>query len=100
MIQIPKNIKKAMDINRENGNTLLMDTIKLEMWNLRVAFEEFDGDPNTWIGYTQITGHLNFDDQLWENFQRKARYCADIKRVHHCRCLTVPLCLVTPSASY
>jgi hypothetical protein len=49
----------------------------MEMRNVRVAFEEFDGDPNTLIGYTQITGHLVFDVKLGENFRRKARFCAD-----------------------
>jgi hypothetical protein len=57
-MRIPKNIKEAMDIDRENGNTMWMDAMKLEMRNVRIAFEAFDGDPNTLIGYTQITGHL------------------------------------------
>ena len=76
-IRIPKNIKEAMEIDREAGNTLWMDAIRMEMRNVRVAFEEFDGDPNTLIGYTQITGHLVFDVKLGENFRRKARFCAD-----------------------
>ena len=76
-IRIPKNIKEALEIDRENGNTLWMDAIKLEMANVRIAFEEFDGDPNSLVGYTQITGHLVFDVKLGENFRRKARYCAD-----------------------
>ena len=50
-----------------------MDAIKLEMKNVRVAFEEFDGDPNTLVGYTQITGHLIFDVKLGENFRRKGQ---------------------------
>jgi Reverse transcriptase (RNA-dependent DNA polymerase) len=76
-IRIPKNIKEALEIDKEMGNTLWMDAIKLEMQNVRVAFEEFDGDPNTLVGYTQITGHLVFDVKLGENFRRKARYRAD-----------------------
>ena len=54
-----------------------MDTVKLEMKNVWIAFEEYDGDPNTLVGYTQITGHPFFDVKLGENFSRKARYCAD-----------------------
>ena len=76
-IRIPKNIREAMLIDRENGNTLWMDAIRLEMGNVRVAFEEYDGDTRSLIGYTQITGHLVFDVKLGENFRRKARYCAD-----------------------
>eukprot|EP00980_Cylindrotheca_fusiformis_P019278 scaffold6593_cov83-Cylindrotheca_fusiformis.AAC.1 len=47
------------------------------MTNIRVAFEEHEGDPNDLIGYQEITGHLVFDVKLGENFRRKARYCAD-----------------------
>ena len=59
-----------MDIDKENGDTLWMDAIKLKMRNLRFTFEEFDGDPNTLVGYTQITGHLVFAVKLGENFRR------------------------------
>jgi hypothetical protein len=76
-IRIPKSIQEAIKIDKQNGNTLWMDAIKLEMQNLRIAFEEFDGDPNSLVGYTQITGHLVFDVKLGENFRRKAWYCAD-----------------------
>ena len=76
-IRIPKKIKEAMEIDKELGNTLWMDNIKLVMRNVRIAFEEFDGDSNTLIGYTQITEHLVFDVKLGENFRRKARHCAD-----------------------
>jgi hypothetical protein len=47
------------------------------MGNVRVAIKEYDGDSQSLIGYTQITGHLLFDVNLGENFRRKARYCAD-----------------------
>jgi hypothetical protein len=76
-IRMPKDINEAIEIDREQGNTLWMDAIKLEMQNVRIAFEEFDGDPNALVGYTQITGHLVFDVKLDENFRRKAQYCAD-----------------------
>ncbi len=66
-----------MEIDKENRNTLWMDAIKLKMRNVRIAFEEFDGDrntlvdgdPNTLVRYTQITGHLVFDVKLGENFR-------------------------------
>ena len=54
-----------------------MDAIKQEMANVRIAFEEFDSNPQNLVGYTQITGHLVFDVNLGENFCSKARYCAD-----------------------
>eukprot|EP00978_Attheya_sp_CCMP212_P026549 scaffold87549_cov65-Attheya_sp.AAC.3 len=47
------------------------------MKNVRIAFEEYDGNPEELIGYEEITGHLVFDVKLGENFRRKARFCAD-----------------------
>eukprot|EP00978_Attheya_sp_CCMP212_P017505 scaffold46664_cov63-Attheya_sp.AAC.6 len=47
------------------------------MKNVRIAFEEYDDNPEELIGYEEITGHLVFDVKLGENFRRKARYCAD-----------------------
>lgn len=44
-----------------------MDAKHLEMMNLRMAFEEHDGDPNSLVGYIQITGHLVLDVMLGEN---------------------------------
>jgi hypothetical protein len=76
-IRDPKSIEEAIEIDKENGNSLWMDAIRLEMKNVRMAFEEYDGDPNSLVGYVQITGHLVFDVKLGENFRRKARYCAD-----------------------
>jgi hypothetical protein len=39
---IPKSINEEIEIDKENGNTLWMDAIKMEMKNVRVAFEDFD----------------------------------------------------------
>ncbi|CAJ1933595.1 unnamed protein product [Cylindrotheca closterium] len=76
-IRIPKSVKEAIQIDRENGDTLWQDAIKMEMKNNRVAFEEFGGDIKKVIGYKRITGHMVFDVKLGENFRRKAQYCAD-----------------------
>eukprot|EP00980_Cylindrotheca_fusiformis_P022162 scaffold9066_cov80-Cylindrotheca_fusiformis.AAC.1 len=68
---------EAKKIDEENGDSQWMDAIRKEMTNIRVAFEEHEGDPNDLIGYQEITGHLVFDVKLGENFRRKAQYCAD-----------------------
>eukprot|EP00978_Attheya_sp_CCMP212_P034040 scaffold140628_cov38-Attheya_sp.AAC.1 len=47
------------------------------MKNIRIAFEEYDVNPEELIGYEEITGHLVFNVKLGENFRRKARFCAD-----------------------
>jgi hypothetical protein len=43
-IRIPKSIKKALRVDAENGTTLWWDSNVLEMSNVRVAFEEYDGE--------------------------------------------------------
>jgi hypothetical protein len=54
-----------------------MDAVKQEMKNVCIAFEEYEGDVSTLVGYTQITGHIVFDVKLGENLRRIARYYAD-----------------------
>ena len=76
-IQIPKTVEEALRIDKENGDHLWGDAIKMEMTNNRVAFEEFGGDVSKLVGYKRITAHLIFDVKLGENFRRKARYVAD-----------------------
>jgi hypothetical protein len=76
-IRVPRSVKEAKEIDDENGNTLWMDAVRLEMTNNRVAFEEYEGNPEELVGYTEITGHMVFDIRLGENFRRKARFCAD-----------------------
>ncbi|CAJ1941171.1 unnamed protein product [Cylindrotheca closterium] len=72
-IRIPKSIREAIKIDKENGDTLWEDSIQMEMKNNQIAFEEFDGDVEKLMGYKKITGHLVFDVKLGENFRRKAR---------------------------
>ena len=76
-IQVPRSIKEAKEIDEENGNSLWMDAVQLEMKNVMTAFDEIE-DPST-LGkeYKQVTGHLIFDVKLGEGFRRKARWVAD-----------------------
>ena len=76
-IRIPKTVAEARSIDEENGDTLWMDAVRLEMKNARVAFKEYDDNPEQLIGFKQITAHLIFDVKLGENFRRKARLVAD-----------------------
>ena len=43
-IRITQSMKKAKEINEENGNTLWIDAIRLEMKNVHIAFETYKGD--------------------------------------------------------
>jgi hypothetical protein len=79
-IRIPKSIKESFRIDAENGNALWWDAIVLEMSNVRVAFEEYDGEltqdgkPKV---YKFVSTHMVFDVKLGENYRRKARLVAD-----------------------
>ena len=76
-LHVPKTIHEAKEIDKENGNSLWMDAVKLEMSNVMITFEEIE-DPST-LGdiYQEITGHVVFDIKLAEGFRQKARFCAD-----------------------
>ena len=43
-IEIPKTVQDAIRIDKENHNTLWQDAIAMEMKNLHIAFEVFEGD--------------------------------------------------------
>ena len=54
-----------------------MNSIRLEIINNRIAFQEHEDDITQLPEFKEITGHLVFDIKLGENFRRKARFCAD-----------------------
>ena len=43
------------------------------MANVRVAFQLYESDPKSLIGYQEVKCHMIFDVKLGENFRRKAR---------------------------
>jgi len=45
----------------------------LEMNNVRLAFELYEGNTKDLVGYREITCHMIFDIKLGENFSRKIR---------------------------
>jgi hypothetical protein len=54
-------------VDAENGNTLWWDAIVLEMSNVRVAFEEYDGEltqDRKPKGYKFVSTHMVFDVKL------------------------------------
>ena len=75
-IKIPKSVDEARRLDRENGNTLWWESICKEMKNVRVAFEEFDGNTDDLKGYQSIPCHMIFDIKMGENFRRKSRMVA------------------------
>jgi len=75
-IRIPKSVEEALEIDKQNGDTYWKDAIEKEMKNVKIAFELYDGDVRSLIGYQEIRCHMIFDIKLSENFRRKARYVA------------------------
>ena len=62
-----------------------MDSVRLEMSNVKVAFEEYNGNPSELIGCQEIKCHMVFDVKLSENFRRKAQYVAGDTQQSHLR---------------
>ena len=77
-IKLPKTIKEAKILDKNNDNTLWWDTILKEMCNVRIPFEDWH-EPLTEIlpGYKKLTSHLIFEIKLSEIFRRKARFVTD-----------------------
>ena len=47
-----------------------------EMKNVRIAFEEYEGNVEDLIGYQKVKCHIIFDVKLGENLRRKTRLVA------------------------
>ena len=75
-LRLPKTVKEAIEIDRENNNTLWQDAIREEMEKVIPALDVHDGDPKDLTGYQHIRCHMIFDIKASENFRRKARFVA------------------------
>jgi hypothetical protein len=74
--QVPNTVDEAKEIDKEQGNTMWMDSVEKEMNAVNVAFKFLDDDYVIPPGYSQVHGsHLIFDIKM-ENFRRKSRYVA------------------------
>jgi hypothetical protein len=80
-IRIPKSIKEALRVDAENENSLSWVVIVPEMSNVRVAFENCNGELTEHgkpKGYKFVSTHiLVFDVMIGENYRRTARLLAD-----------------------
>jgi len=76
-IRLPHSVEEALAIDNENGDALWLDAICKEMKNVRVAFEEYDGNISDLVRYKKLDMHMIFDVNMGENFRRKARLVAD-----------------------
>ena len=70
-IRVPKSVQEVKRIDKQNGDTLWWKYIYKEMANVRVAFEEFEGDKSQIPpGYQEVGCHTIFDIKMGENFRR------------------------------
>jgi hypothetical protein len=74
-IEIPRTVKEALELDRQNGNTFWADAIAKEMTTVRKAFDILPDGTTTPIGYQKIPCHMVFDIKM-EDFKRKARLVA------------------------
>ena len=82
-IRVPNTVKEAIDIDKENGNTLWCDAIMKEMKNVRPAFEVWEKHKEDLpIRYQEIKCRMIFDIKLGENFRRKPRLVGVGKNGH------------------
>ena len=78
-LKVPKSVTGAIAIDRENGETLRWDAICKEMKNVRITFEESEGDKEDIPpGYQFVNCHRIFDIKMGEGFRRKARMVAGV----------------------
>jgi len=69
-VQIPGTVEEVIALDKENGNKLWQDSIKLEKTSPPVAFKLCEKREKVPYGYTHITCHLIFYLKL--NVTRKA----------------------------
>lgn len=69
--QVPTSVAYAKALDRENGNTLWMDALKKEMYNVGIPVEVLEDGKLAPKGWKKVTGHLIWDVKM--DFTRKAR---------------------------
>ena len=74
--EVPKTLRRALEIDKENGNTLWADALKKEMDVVRKAFKVLEDGKKVPPGYQFMDCHLVFDVKLEDNFRRKVRLVA------------------------
>lgn len=84
-IRIPKTVEEALELDRDNGNTLWRDALNKEVSRVRISFEENkekytpteirNGSAPEYRSFQEISCHMIFDVKI--NFDRKARFVAN-----------------------
>ena len=73
--KIPKTVKEAFALDKENGNDRWRKAIEKEMGNVMIAFTILEDSEGTPVGYSLAKVHMVFDVKMDGTF--KARLCKD-----------------------
>ena len=74
-MEVPKTVERALEIDKENGNTEWRDAIRKEMTGIAKVFKILETDEPIPPGHELLTMHCVFDRKL--DMTAKARYVAD-----------------------
>ena len=74
-VQVPTSVDEAYQLDKYNGNDYWRDAIKLEMANIRVAFDILEDDKKLEPGRIFLECCMIFEVKM--DFRRKARYVAN-----------------------
>ena len=74
-IKVRKTVQEAIQLDKENGNTLWQEAIAKEMDAVGIAFRILEEDSTIPPGYSEIECYMIFTVKL-EDFRRKARFVA------------------------
>ena len=86
-IELPKNAKRALEIDKETGTTFWEDAIKKEMNTVMVAFDIQPEGSKPPVGYNYMGCHMVYDIKQG-SLQRKARFVGDGHLVKEPDCTT------------
>ena len=84
---MPKTVKKAAELDANNGDTKWMDAISKEMTKVRVTFDIIKDGDRAPIGHKQINCHLIYEIKM-EDFRRKALLVASGHMIETTKCMT------------
>ena len=73
-IELPKTVKRALEVDKETGTTFWTDSIRKEMGGVWKAFDILDENASVPVGHKKIDCHMVFD--IKPDFTRKARLVA------------------------
>ena len=74
-IELPKTIKRALEIDKETGTNFWRNALRKEMDAIKGAFNILEEGATPPPGYKHLTCHCVFSVKA--DFSRKVRFCAD-----------------------